>query len=107
MPAHATSCRIGPACRAQVLWVTLATGGRMPVDVAADPEGTVAIYRDAAGRWVGRVLKAGEEPLAYEKRHVTHFATCAAKKLQDAHRQAVKALPANVIPLDRARHGRP
>jgi hypothetical protein len=49
---------------------------RMPVNTTADPEGTVAINRDVTGRWVGRVLKADEQPDPWERRHITHFATC-------------------------------
>jgi hypothetical protein len=64
-------------CPAQVLWARLPSGKTMPLDPAPDPAGTVAAYRDGLGAWRAHVLTDGERPAPFEKRYVTHFATCA------------------------------
>lgn len=109
MPAVTGTCSIGPECRARVLFAQLASGKVMPVDVQPVEDGNVAVMRDVRGRWVGRVLKADEEPDRWERRHMTHFATCPAYKAKAARAAAVKAAnrantaaggPANVVPFD-------
>jgi hypothetical protein len=64
------------ACPSTVLWVRMPTGSLMPVDPTPDDEGTVAAMRDGRGVWVGHVLTKDERPMPYEKRFMTHFATC-------------------------------
>lgn len=64
------------ACRATVLWVRMPSGKVMPVDPEPDDDGNVAAMRDGRGVWIGHVLAAGERTLPYEKRFMTHFATC-------------------------------
>lgn len=93
----AAPCR---ACSGQVLWVTLPSGKRMPVDPEPDDDGNVAAYRDARGVWVGHVLRADERTAPFEKRFVPHFATCAPVIAQ---RQAERdgARGGNVVPFRR------
>lgn len=71
-----------------MLFVRLPSGKTMPVNPDEDPDGTVAVFRDAAGVWVGRVLNADDKPDAWERLHVTHFATCTAKARSDARAKA-------------------
>lgn len=83
-------------CNQQVLWVTLDTGKRMPVDVPVDGDGTVACLRDVQGRWMGRVLKADEQPDPWERLHVTHFATCRVRAAR-AERERAQRATAGVV----------
>ena len=102
-----TAIRGGTWCRhcsGPILWVTLDTGKRMPVDPEPDDEGTVAAHRDHRGDWVGHVLTADQRTAGYEQRFVTHFATCAPVIAQrQAHRDGVAA--GKVVPLRRPRTG--
>lgn len=63
-------------CDAQIVWAVMAGGKRMPLNADVDPAGNVAVYRDATGTLVGRVLHKDETPEAYERLHLPHFATC-------------------------------
>lgn len=76
-----TSCG---TCKAPILWArTVASetgkGGKaMPLDPEPNDEGNVAVRQTGPGRYVARVLKAGESHDTYaEKLHMPHFATCA------------------------------
>lgn len=71
-------------CRADVLWLVLDTGKRMPVDAKPNDDGNVAAMRDASGNWYGHVLRAGETPTPGERRYMPHFATCEAHKARQA-----------------------
>lgn len=116
MPAQVSTCSLGRECRAKILWARMASGKSMPLDYDPDPEGNVAVYRDASGVVVGRVLKAGEERDAHERTHMSHFATCPAKARRDreaaarkAEQRAVASAP-NVVSLSERRgrqHGIP
>lgn len=64
------------SCGAAIVWATLPTGSRMPLDAKPVLDGNVAAYRDGAGDLLARALKAGEEPAAHEHRGVSHFVTC-------------------------------
>lgn len=67
-------------CARPIEWtVTMPGGKHMPVD--ADPpddpdRGNLAVFRDGNGILRSRVLARNERPAAYERRAVTHFATC-------------------------------
>ena len=101
MPASTTdygSCR---RCRAVVLWVVLPSGKTMPVDPTPDPAGTVAVMRDPALGYVGRVVTTAVPARHFEHLHTTHFATCAPTV---AHRQGLR--DGTVVDLQRARQSR-
>jgi len=49
---------------------------RMPLNVRQDPAGNVAVYRDAAGSLVGRVLGKDAAAVGYERLYMPHAATC-------------------------------
>jgi hypothetical protein len=68
----------------------------LPVYAQDDTAATCAVYADATGRLNVRVLKDGEQPEPFERRRMTHFATCAARvEAAKARRGEVE----NVIPF--------
>ena len=67
---------------------------RMPLDPVPSEDGNVAVYRDAAGGLVGRVLGKGEKAAGYQRLFMPHFATC---KPQDVAEPA--SLPPGVTSL--------
>jgi hypothetical protein len=77
---------------------------RMPLNPDPDPAGNVAVYKEATGALVGRVLGKDKQPLGYERLMMPHFATC-------PKRSQPQQLPQNVTQLDAwrkaaAAHGR-
>lgn len=99
------------SCGADVFWAITPAGKRMPVDPNPVPDGNVAIYRDHLGALRARVLRAGEQPSAYERRGVAHFATC---PHADRHRTRTTTgpagepvtVPGNVVTLAELRRRR-
>lgn len=77
-----------PGCGRQILLVATSRGKTMPVDVIENPDGTVAVYRNASGGLVGRVLGKEDEPKPYERLYITHFATCVPYLEQQARAKA-------------------
>lgn len=71
------------ACPQQLLFVRMASGKAMPCNADPDPDGNIAVQRDAAGTWIGRALRKDEEPAGYERVYMPHFATCPARKSKD------------------------
>lgn len=71
-----------PQCAQPIVFAVVASQrgkpSRMPLDPDPNPEGNVACFRDGGGRLVGRVLAKDQQPVAYEKRYMPHFATCKA-----------------------------
>lgn len=93
-PSELTRCR---TCRRQVFFARTAKGGRMPLDPEPHAQGNVAAYRTGTGGWRCRVLKKNEQPYAYERLFMTHFATCPALP------SSAKWLPDGVASLAAAR----
>lgn len=98
-------------CRADILWLVLDTGKRMPVDAAPNDDGNVAAMRNVTGTWLGHVLRAGEAPTPGERKYMPHFATCQAHierqtdaALRKAEDRLVDAAP-NVVRLGDRRGG--
>ena len=93
-------------CRQPVVWaVTAANSRHIALDPDPDPDGNQAAYRDHTQTMRTRQLRAGEDPLAFERRYMPHVATCGAQRPAQAAR-----LRANVIPFPRGRapvRGRP
>lgn len=105
-------------CNATVYWVRLDSGKRMPVELAEDEAGTVAVLRDVQGGHCGHVLRKGELLSAGERLHMSHFAVCPTRAAKATRTAAAKAsgaptpqqpsapLPANVVGLDNYRRQR-
>lgn len=77
---------------------------RMPLDPQPDPEGNVAVYRDASRRLTGRVLGKDDAPLGYERLMMPHFATCTGRGSKGSGKVTpIKPpeLPENVTSLSR------
>lgn len=66
-----------PQCWQRVLWTITAAGKRQAVDPAPDPQGRVAVYADATGRYRSRQL-SNDRPIPEhsEVLHMAHAATC-------------------------------
>lgn len=75
-------------CGRQVLFVATARGKTMPVDVSENGDGNVAVYRNASGALVGRVLGKDDEPKAYERLYMPHWATCQPYLAEQARKKA-------------------
>ena len=78
MTRRQSTCR---ACSKPVVFATVGNKegllpSSMPLNPDPDPDGNVAVYRDAAGRLVGRVVGKGGGHLGYERLMMPHFATC-------------------------------
>lgn len=76
MSGRTTPCQ---SCGAPMIFAVITGRGRpssMPLNADPDPGGNVAAALDERGRLVGRVLRAGQEPVAGERRYCPHFATC-------------------------------
>lgn len=75
-------CR-AKVCGAEIVFARTAMGKSMPLDIARyaddDELANVALFRDAGGNMVARVLRKGEQPEPYERRAMPHFATCVAR----------------------------
>lgn len=74
-------------CGAEIVFAWTRNRRPMPLDAPAAEiplleDGTdarnVAAYKDGSGRMIARVLRKGEEPLGFERRYLSHFATCKA-----------------------------
>lgn len=65
-----SACR---SCHAEVVWVVLTTGRRMPLDPAPVERGTVVLDRPDN---LGRVVPASAEVPEGTPRFAPHFATC-------------------------------
>lgn len=78
MPRRLATCREcgRPIVFARVSNKTGRPPGRMPLNPDPDPDGNVAVYRDAAGALVARVVGKGGPCLGYERLMMPHFATC-------------------------------
>lgn len=97
--ARRSTCR---GCNAAILFVRTVNGKALPVDFEPDPAGNVAVYRDANGIFVGRTLsKDDPTPSTFERSMMPHMATCSA--LRKSPPRPTGELPANVIPISRAR----
>lgn len=83
------------ACGGRLLWALTVNAKLMPLNPGPDPGGNQAAYRDGTGGWRTRQLKAGEEPLRYEKRYMPHVATCL--KPEAAVTPLRRVLPPNAI----------
>lgn len=64
------------SCGHPIRWATMASGKANPLDALPVADGNVAAHLDTNGVLRARVLKAGEEPGAHERRGVSHFTTC-------------------------------
>lgn len=73
---HPSGQALCEGCGAEIRFALLGTGNRIPIDPTPDPDGNVAVYRDADGDLRGRVVTVARPVLAYERLHHTHFATC-------------------------------
>lgn len=91
-----------PSCRKAVTWATTENAKRLAVNPEPDPEGNQAVYRDGTGRWLTRQLGKDAAPFGWERRYMPHVATCTGDR-QRGEPQAPAPLPANVIPISRAR----
>lgn len=91
------------SCQQDVLWAKTSQGKRMPIDPEPRPDGNLAVYRDHLGQLRTRVLSKGYEPESYERRGISHFATC---PHADRHRRKADGLPGNVVDLAKARRTR-
>jgi hypothetical protein len=94
-PLHPTACM---GCDAPIWFArTTANGKAMPLDAKPGEDGNVCCYCDDRGTWHARVLRAGEQPLPYERRYHTHFETCSSpeafrRRQRDAWRTAQAGL---------------
>lgn len=92
------------ACHEPIVWAQVRTKAglysTMPIDLDPAPNGNLAVYKDHLSRLKARTLRKGEEPEPYERRAVSHFATCPHR---DRFRKKANGLPANVIPINRGR----
>lgn len=61
-------------CGKPILWAVTDNAKRMPLDPEPDPDGNVAVWQDTGRRC--RVLLKGEQPTAYERLYMPHWATC-------------------------------
>jgi hypothetical protein len=92
-------------CHQQIAFVLLTkrAGGRsrVPVNPDPDPAGNIAAYQAPSihKTLLGRVLRKQEEPLGFERKYMSHFATCTAKKAPEP----VQA-PSNVTLLSQYRN---
>lgn len=63
-------------CSEPIAFVITARARLMPVDPAPNPEGNVAVMRDAGGRLISRVVSRGNPCQPWETLYMPHFATC-------------------------------
>ncbi len=63
------------SCQAPISWATCG-GSLIPLDAQPREVGNFAVHRNERGDLIARPLKAGEQPDAYEKAGISHFATC-------------------------------
>jgi len=78
-PEHRKSCS---SCGAPIVWATMATGSRMPVDFEPS-EGANVVLFDGPSGLMGVVVHGNA--FAHKPRHRSHFATC---PNADEHRRA-------------------
>jgi hypothetical protein len=83
-------------CHRPVIWATTVYEKPIPLDPDPDPDGNQFVYRDGSGALRTRQRKKGQEPQPFERIHMPHVATCAA-------RRKAPAPPANVTPITAAR----
>ena len=83
-------------CYRPVIWATTVYERPIPLDPDPDPDGNQAVMRDGTGALRTRQLKKNQEPADFERLHMPHAATCAA-------RRAPARLPSNVTPITSAR----
>lgn len=97
-----TPTSICPQCRKPVVWAVTEAGKRLALDPGPNEDGNQAAYRDGtpAATWHTRQLRKGQEPYRWERRYMPHVATCGKQQRQPA---TPKQLPANVIPITRAK----
>jgi hypothetical protein len=69
---------------------------RMPLDPTPNPDGNVAVYKDATGSLVGRVVGKGGDHLGYERLMMPHFATCPEREAGAAKGQLPETRPEGV-----------
>lgn len=95
------------SCGAPIAWARVRTkAGKwspMPLDPEPNPAGNVAAYIDHRRVLIGRTLGKDGQAEPFEKRYVSHFATC---PHDDRHRRRPNGVPGNVIALDEARRRR-
>ncbi len=75
MPNNIGFCR---SCNAKILWVTTASGKKMPLDIESTEDGNVLIPNPATGA-SARVLskvEIAEAKAAGRKLFVSHFSSC-------------------------------
>lgn len=84
-------------CPATFVFAVTEAGRSMPVDVAPDAAGNVAVHVDGSGRIRARIVSAELPVQPWERLHLPHFATCGALMKPPAQRDD------NVIPLYRKR----
>lgn len=90
------------ACLKPVTWATTEAGKRLALNPRPDPAGNQAAYRDGTGRWLTRQLGKDARPFGWERRYMPHVATCTGEA-RTATVSPLPQLPANVIPISRAR----
>lgn len=87
-------------CPAHFVWAATEAGRAMPVDLAPDVAGNVAVHVDGSGRIRARIVSAELPVQPWERLHLPHFATCGALAKPPAQRID------NVVPLYRKRAAR-
>jgi hypothetical protein len=68
----------------------------MPLDPRPNADGNVAVYKDATGSLVGRVVGKGGDHLGYERLMMPHFATCPERDAGAAKGQLPETRPEGV-----------
>ncbi|MET9321920.1 hypothetical protein ABZX75_17260 [Streptomyces sp. NPDC003038] len=87
-------------CRAAVLWTVTESGKRMAVDPEPDEKGNTAVYRDGTGTYRSRRPSEELPRMGWEKLHIPHVATCAARRpAPDQARAQPGPLPPGVLDL--------
>lgn len=64
------------SCRARIVWATTDNGKTMPVNPEPDERGNLALHRDSSGILHARVIRDSAPIRPWEKRGISHFATC-------------------------------
>lgn len=90
------------ACHKAVIWAFTVNRKRIALDPEPDAKGNQAAYRDHRPAWLTRQLGGDQEPFGWERRYMPHVATCTGPQ-QRREPRSPAPLPANVIPISRAR----
>lgn len=65
-------------CGQKVRWTQTEAGMAFAVNLAPDPDGNVAVFRDVRGKLISRRVTADRPLLPYERLMMPHIATCKA-----------------------------